>query len=127
MSQDNELKFDEPYAGFEKDGEVYLWTVRNLWELSTNLQKFEYDISLFNGFDKDVWFGQQQVPTILNILKHFKKIEQANFDKPIIISRDGIVLDGVHRICKAFLEGRKTIPAVQFENDPMPDKVIKQS
>lgn len=123
----DELKFNEPYAGFEQDGEIYLWSVKNLWEQSANLEIFDYEIAQFNGYDKDVWFGNHESPTLLNILKHYKKIENANFDKPIIISNNGTVLDGVHRICKAYLEGRKTIPAVKFENDPTPDKIIKAS
>lgn len=76
----------------------------------------------FNGFDKDVWFGTYRIPTLNNILKHLKKIETATFDHPIILSKDGVVLDEVHRICRAHLDGRKTIPAVKFEEDPEPDR-----
>jgi len=34
---------------------------------------------------------------------------------------DGRVMDGMHRVCKALLEGRETIAALQFELDPEPD------
>jgi disulfide oxidoreductase YuzD len=76
---------------------------------------------------QDVWFGNQQKPTINNVLAHFKKIEKADFEYPIIISSEGIVLDGVHRICKAYLVQRKTIPAVRFADDPEPDKIHSNS
>jgi hypothetical protein len=117
------FEFNEPFAGFEKDGSIYLWRVSRLWELSADLPIFEFEVSSFNGFDQDVWFGNQQKPTLNNMLAHFKKIESANYEKPIILNQDGVVLDGVHRLCKAYLEGRKTIPAVKFEVDPTPDKI----
>jgi hypothetical protein len=30
-------------------------------------------------------------------------------------------MDGMHRACKAFIEGKETIKVVQFINDPEPD------
>jgi hypothetical protein len=115
----------EPYAGFEINGEINLWLVSRLWQLSAKLPIFEYEVASFNGFDQDVWFANQQKPTINNILKHLKKIEKADFEYPIILSQNGTVLDGVHRICRAYLDGRKTIPAVQFVTDPSPDRLEK--
>ena len=32
-------------------------------------------------------------------------------------------MDGMHRVCKALIEGRETITAVQFGQDPEPDYV----
>lgn len=32
-------------------------------------------------------------------------------------------MDGMHRVCKALLEDRTTITAVQFERDPEPDYI----
>ena len=40
---------------------------------------------------------------------------------PIILSADGHVMDGMHRIAKAWMLGQRTITAVQFERDPPPD------
>lgn len=121
----NESNFNEPYAGFEKDGQLYFWRVSRLWELSKDLKTFEYEIKNFNGFDQDVWFGTQLKPTLKNILDHFNKIERADLNFPIILNQDGIVLDGIHRICKAHVAGLKTIQAVQFEEDPAPDRIEK--
>ena len=119
------LKFDfkEAFTGFEKDGEVRLWLVQRLWQLSKDLPIFEYESAAYNWYDQDVWFGNQQKPTIHNVLAHFRKIEKADFEYPIIISSEGIVLDGVHRIFRANLDKRKTIAAVRFEVDPAPDKI----
>ena len=123
MTKIPNFDFKEPFTGFEQDGEIRLWLVQRLWQLSKDLPVFEYEVASFTGYDQDVWFGNQQKPTINNVLEHFKKIEQAEFEYPIIISSEGIVLDGVHRICRAHLDKRKTIPAVKFEKDPEPDKI----
>jgi hypothetical protein len=40
---------------------------------------------------------------------------------PIILGFDGRVMDGMHRVARAMLEGRTTIPAVQFVTHPAPD------
>lgn len=40
---------------------------------------------------------------------------------PIILSTSGHVMDGMHRIAKALLQGENHIWAVQFETDPTPD------
>ena len=35
-------------------------------------------------------------------------------------------MDGMHRVCKAFIEGRETIAAVQFDEPIAPDHIGKQ-
>ena len=37
-----------------------------------------------------------------------------DFRFPIILSPSGVVLDGMHRLCKAFLQGIEEIDAVQL-------------
>ena len=32
-------------------------------------------------------------------------------------------MDGMHRVCKALLESRTTVSAVQFEQNPEPDYI----
>lgn len=45
----------------------------------------------------------------------------ASWPYPIILGFDGRVMDGMHRVARALLEGRTTIKAVQFEDHPEPD------
>lgn len=42
---------------------------------------------------------------------------------PIILFKDGRVMDGMHRVCKALLNGLSEIEAVRFVEDPEPDYV----
>jgi hypothetical protein len=40
---------------------------------------------------------------------------------PIILGSDGRLMDGMHRVARALLEGRTAVPAVRFAVDPEPD------
>jgi hypothetical protein len=61
--------------------------------------------------------------TIREVAEHVRRIEQATFDYPIILSAEGHLLDGFHRIAKAYLLGMQEIPGVQFPNNPEPDRI----
>lgn len=50
-------------------------------------------------------------------------IGEADLAFPIILSADGRVIDGMHRVLKALLNGSQSIEAVRFERDPEPDFV----
>ena len=50
-----------------------------------------------------------------------KLVAEASLSYPIILSADGRVMDGMHRLAKALLEGRECINAVRFSKDPAPD------
>ncbi|MFK7984788.1 MAG: hypothetical protein AB8I08_02080 [Sandaracinaceae bacterium] len=100
--------------------EVHTWAVPALWEASEGLTVFEYDVSRFDALDLDVWFCGVNEPTIRAVLDHHRRIRDADWRFPIILSAKGEVMDGVHRICRALTEHRLTIPAVQFVSDPPP-------
>jgi hypothetical protein len=69
------------------------------------------------------WFGDDERPTWRALLEHVRLIEGADLSYPIILSANGAVMDGMHRVAKAMLEGRSGIEAVQFDEDPKPDHV----
>ena len=47
----------------------------------------------------------------------------ADLAYPIILDSAGRVMDGMHRVSKALMQGATQIAAVQFEQDPAPDYV----
>jgi hypothetical protein len=57
------------------------------------------------------------------MIEHMTLTEEADLSFPIIVSSNGAVMDGMHRVAKAVREGRKEIAAVQFDQDPDPDHV----
>ena len=58
-----------------------------------------------------------------SLVEHIRLIETADLRFPIILSSDGRVMDGMHRVVKALLDGRATIDAVRFTADPEPDYI----
>jgi len=74
--------------------------------------------------DEVYWFDDDRNrPTVRKVIDHLRLIEATDLRYPIILGADGRVMDGMHRVAKAVLEGRETIDAVQFEVDPEPDYV----
>src|SRR6266581_2946739 len=53
-----------------------------------------------------------------------RDIFSADLGYPIIMTRSGDVLDGAHRVAKAYLQGERTIAAVVIDDYPPPDGVV---
>ena len=60
-------------------------------------------------------------PTCRAVTEHARQIQDADMSFPIILSAEGEVWDGMHRIAKATLEGISKLPAVRFIENPKPD------
>ena len=100
------------------------WNVRRLIELSKNLPVNMVSASSFSELDEDHWYSHGTVsPTCRSILEHLKLIEDCDLAHPVILDENGRVMDGMHRICKAVMQGIERIPAVQFVADPKPDYI----
>ena len=54
----------------------------------------------------------------------YKRILKANLSYPIIISLDGFIIDGVHRLTKAYLHNKKEIKAYIFDKQLMKKFII---
>ncbi len=61
--------------------------------------------------------------TCRDVVEHAQLILEADCDYPIILSAEGHVMDGMHRVAKACLLGLEEVPAVQFATDPEPDYI----
>ena len=106
------------------DAGVLIWDVDRLVELSAGFPAFDVPLSEIRELDETFWFDVEgDVPTCRRVAMHAKLIGETDLCHPIILSRDGRVMDGMHRVCKALIEGRETITAVQFAVDPEPDYV----
>lgn len=99
----------------------WAWRVERLIELAADLPPEEVEVASFRELDFTVWEG---APTVREVVEHARRIMEADLSYPIIVSADGWIMDGCHRLAKAFMEGRETIKAVRFEKDPPPDEFI---
>jgi len=106
-----------------RHGKRLVWYTDRLWSESRALVPFDVELSSIRELDQDCWFGQGKTPTLREIARHCQRINSANLEQPIILNADGSLMDGGHRVCRAFAEGRTTIRAVRFESTPDPDEV----
>ena len=102
------------------------WEVERLWKMTQNFPSRRVPLSAISDFDLVCWFdGKQHLPTCRAVADHARKIMEAEFRYPVILSAEGHVMDGMHRIAKAWLLGHETIEAVQFDEDPEPDERVR--
>lgn len=98
------------------------WDVDVLIARSANLMRSAVPLQAIRELDEP-WHGDDEQPSWRAMVDHVKLIADADLAYPIILAADGRVMDGMHRVAKALLEGRETIDAVRFEADPPPDHV----
>jgi hypothetical protein len=106
-----------------KEGKC-VWDVDRLMRLAQELPTKTVPLDSIFEFDEVYWFDEQYRPTCRAVVLHVKRIQAADLSSPIILSADGHVMDGMHRVAKAWLLGLTSIQAVQFAHDPEPDQIL---
>lgn len=96
------------------------WDVDRLVALSCELDVESVPIASVGELDEPYW-GEPM--TCRAVADHARLINECDLSFPIILSSDGRVMDGMHRVLKAVLLGRSHIAAVRFVTDPAPDFV----
>ena len=100
------------------------WDVDRLIALTADLPRREVPLDAIRELDEPFWFaGGGDAATCRAVADHARLIAEADSEHPIILGADGRVMDGMHRVAKAYLEGRDAILAVQLDVDPEPDFV----
>jgi hypothetical protein len=99
-----------------------IWDVHRLVELTRDYPVQQIPLSRIHELDEGFWFDDEPA-TCRAVALHAKLIHETDLAYPIILSAAGRVMDGMHRVCKALLENRSTVNAVQFTQDPEPDYV----
>jgi hypothetical protein len=100
------------------------WDVDRLLRLTSDQEAVEVPLERIRELDEAFWFsGDGNTPTCRRVAEHAKLINETSLDHPIIIDPDGRVMDGMHRACKAWINGLKTIKAVKLLAMPEPDFV----
>ena len=97
------------------------WDVDRLIELSKGLPVAAVEVAAIGEVDSVYWFDEVNPPTVRAVIDHGRLINGTDSCFPIILGPVGRVMDGMHRIARAVLEGRVTIDAVRFRNLPEPD------
>jgi len=111
------------YGEAGPDGKAPFWRMQTLWDAARGAPIIEVDIAALGVLDEVVWFGgpKDVRPTVRTVAERAADIYRADLSFPIIMTRDGVVLDGAHRIARAYLEGKTHLSAAVLDACPPPD------
>lgn len=113
----------------------------NTAKLSNNCCKIRndyYDIPTIIQFCKEKEFKEFDYPLVAvdlsieysissfkEMIEEVNRVNNVDLSYPIILSDEGAIIDGYHRIMKAILEGKETIRAIRMEEMPYPSHISK--
>jgi hypothetical protein len=104
------------------DHGFHAWDVDRLVEYIRDKPVISVKLEDIAELDENFWYqGETDVPTVRSMVQHFQLVKDTELEYPIILSVQGRVMDGMHRVAKALLLGHTEIHAMQFEADPPPD------
>lgn len=110
----NPVKLNENICSIDDKGS---WYVTNLIEKSNNTDNvYEYDLDLYS-IDLSVFVWGKHL-TQYELLTHFRQINNITDDYPILVSEEGWILDGWHRVFKYLLEDKRYIKCKRFKINP---------
>jgi hypothetical protein len=101
------------------------WYVETVWAAARDRPVEPVALDTVRELDEDCWFRGGRA-TVRDVVEHARMINAADLDIPIILAADGQVLDGMHRVAKAALDGRPTVPGQRLLVDPEPDWLVEE-
>lgn len=100
------------------------WDVNRLIELTKGMEPRTVPISAIKEIDEPYWYDSDgSLPTCRDLIAHMKLAIASDLQYPIILSPEGRVMDGMHRVAKALLQDQSEIMAVRLLVLPEPDYV----
>lgn len=97
------------------------WAASNLVQWCKEKKYPVFDLPLA-GIDLS-YIPWSNLNSVKNIASHFKRVQSANLEYPVILDDYGYIADGWHRIVKALVEGKRTIKAIRIQDMPEPDSI----
>jgi len=120
------MDLHQQYHFRKSDNGLLAWDVLRLINLSSDFEVIKVPLSDIRELKETYWFSLGAPPITEDIAQHAKQIYEADLSYPIILCPEGKVMDGMHRVCKAFIEERDAILAVKFTELHEPDHIGKQ-
>ncbi len=103
------------------DGIKKYWKVEDLWEHAKTLPvEFIPVETLVEQLQGTCWTEGEDDVTPEWVLGHTRRILKSDLDYPILVDENNIIVDGVHRLCKAVLEGKEVVKVQRFQRLPEP-------
>lgn len=111
------LYANEPLQHYYNDGAGNRWSVARLLDDSKDLPVFDAPLAAL-----DLAGCPWRDAPMHELAHHVKQCMDADLSYPILLSWDGGVADGRHRILKAIALGKRTIKARRMIWRPEPDR-----
>jgi len=97
------------------------WDVHRLWEISKDLPVKEMDHEAFHEWDE---YGWETELTLGGVLEHMRRVLKADTQYPVIVSAEGHIMDGCHRLVRCALDD-VPVKMVRFNVTPPPDHILE--
>ncbi|MFT4172470.1 MAG: hypothetical protein QM639_07915 [Rhodocyclaceae bacterium] len=108
----------------ESERGLLAWDVGKLIVLVSSIESEGVPIDSLRELDEPYWYGiGGERPTCRSIADHMRLVRASDLSYPIILSPDGRIMDGMHRVVKAALDGLTSIQAKRLAVLPDPDFV----
>lgn len=102
------------------DGVTSVWKVESIWQACVNLPTQERAVeTLIPLLNKIAWWEHSK-PSAWDCVLHARRMLDVDMSFPIVLDNKGRLLDGGHRLAKAWLTGMDTIKCYQILNMPEP-------
>ncbi len=106
----------------EDDDNVYFWRVETLWRVAEELPVEHLTLDeIYWAQDSCAYLEYDD--TYMSFALHVKRVVDSDLSYPVIISPSGSVMDGMHRLVKAFVSGVSLVKAVRFSEMPPSDYI----
>jgi len=109
------------YHFWSGEGGLDAWDVGRLIGLAADLPVEEVALDDLPEIDSEYWFDERERPTVRKVIEHFRLVGDVDPSHPVILGPGNRVMDGMHRVARALLDGRTTIIAKRFQELPEPD------
>lgn len=111
-----------PQYHFRRGSEgLYAWNVAGLIRAARDLAVVDVPLTAITEIDTAYWAMDHDRLTVRDIAEHARLIGAADISVPVLLCAEGRVMDGMHRVARALLEGRKSVPARRFDVTPPAD------
>ena len=94
------------------------WFAKTIWEAAEDLPIYEVPLI---GFCTDIQPWDDIGEDFTTFCKHALLVNKADLSYPIIMTPNGVIADGRHRLAKAMILGHSTIKIKRLDRMPLPD------
>lgn len=104
-------------------GGLEAWDVDRLLAAVQDAPVEDVPLAAIEDVDTEYWYDHGCAATVHSVVEHCRLIQQVDLRYPIVLDPQGRVMDGMHRVARALLEGRTSIKARRLSQLPAPDFV----